>query len=38
MPGPGKANKLREHYRDTVVGDLCPVKFGYRSCMAVPDQ
>jgi large subunit ribosomal protein L5 len=35
MPGPGKANKLREHYRDTVVGDLTR-KFGYRSRMAVP--
>ncbi|MGH8585722.1 MAG: 50S ribosomal protein L5 [Gammaproteobacteria bacterium] len=35
MPGPGKANKLREHYRDTVVGDLTQ-KFGYRSRMAVP--
>jgi len=35
MPGPGKANKLREHYSDTVVGDLTR-KFGYRSRMAVP--
>jgi large subunit ribosomal protein L5 len=35
MPGPGKANKLREHYHDTVVGDLIRT-FGYRSRMAVP--
>lgn len=35
MPGPGKANKLHERYRDTVVGDLTR-KFGYRSRMAVP--
>ena len=35
MPGPGKANKLREHYRDTVVGDLTR-QFGYKSLMAVP--
>lgn len=35
MPGPGKANKLHEHYRGTVVGDLTR-KFGYRSRMAVP--
>ncbi|MGH8577250.1 MAG: 50S ribosomal protein L5 [Gammaproteobacteria bacterium] len=35
MPGPGKANKLREHYRDTVVEALTR-RFGYRSRMAVP--
>ncbi|MCA1851508.1 MAG: 50S ribosomal protein L5 [Beggiatoa sp.] len=35
ISGPGKANKLREHYLDTVVGDLTR-KFGYRSRMAVP--
>ncbi|MBA2591489.1 MAG: 50S ribosomal protein L5 [Pseudomonadota bacterium] len=35
ISGPGKANKFREHYRDTVVGDLTR-KFGYRSRMAVP--
>ncbi len=35
MPGPGKANKLREHYHDTVVEDLTR-RFGYRSRMAVP--
>ena len=35
MPGSGKANKLREHYRDTVIGDLTR-RFGHRSRMAVP--
>ncbi len=35
IPAAGTANKLYEHYRDTVIAELTR-KFGYRSRMAVP--